>query len=177
VPRARTLFRRDRAARSCPGWFTEGIAGIWSRVGPGHDRQTIRPAHPARPESTRRPSYDQVGRPPPAFPCHAVLRPGCRRLYVSTSEGTAKTSIPGVDPPRPRWRSPAQRAGRGHARARSHSRVRERPHGSEVEAIGGLLPHCLRRTPGRDEYRSVMVSDRRVLMAMTVDHVYGAKVG
>jgi hypothetical protein len=26
------------------------------------------------------------------------------------------------------------------------------------------------------EYRAVMVADRRVLMTMTVDHVYGAKV-
>lgn len=30
--------------------------------------------------------------------------------------------------------------------------------------------------PDWAEYRSVMVSDRRVLMAMRVDHVYGAKI-
>jgi len=30
--------------------------------------------------------------------------------------------------------------------------------------------------PDWDEYRSVMVSDRRVLMVMTVGHVYGAKL-
>jgi hypothetical protein len=31
--------------------------------------------------------------------------------------------------------------------------------------------------PDWDEYRSVMVADRRVLMTMTVDHVYGADIG
>jgi hypothetical protein len=30
--------------------------------------------------------------------------------------------------------------------------------------------------PDWDEYRAVMVSDRRVLMAMTVDRVYGEKI-
>ncbi|GAA1529820.1 hypothetical protein GCM10009827_053900 [Dactylosporangium maewongense] len=32
----------------------------------------------------------------------------------------------------------------------------------------------LANNPDWDEYRTVMVSDRRVLMSMTVDHVYGA---
>lgn len=31
--------------------------------------------------------------------------------------------------------------------------------------------------PDWDEYRSVMVADRRVLMTMAVDHVYGADLG
>ena len=30
--------------------------------------------------------------------------------------------------------------------------------------------------PDWDEYRSVMVSDRRVLMTMTVEHLYGARI-
>jgi hypothetical protein len=30
--------------------------------------------------------------------------------------------------------------------------------------------------PDWAEYRSVMVADRRVLMTMTVDHVYGASI-
>jgi hypothetical protein len=30
--------------------------------------------------------------------------------------------------------------------------------------------------PDWDEYRSVMMSDRRVLMTMTVDHVYGERL-
>jgi hypothetical protein len=30
--------------------------------------------------------------------------------------------------------------------------------------------------PDWDEYRSAMVTDRRVLIAMAVDHVYGTKI-
>jgi hypothetical protein len=31
--------------------------------------------------------------------------------------------------------------------------------------------------PDWDEYRSVMVADRRVLMTLTGEHVYGAEIG
>ncbi|MGP3918619.1 pyridoxamine 5'-phosphate oxidase family protein [Nonomuraea sp. 10N515B] len=37
-------------------------------------------------------------------------------------------------------------------------------------------PRAAGEHPDWDEYRSVMVSDRRVLMVMRVEHVYGAKI-
>ena len=66
----------------------------------------------------------------------------------ATAEGTATLTGPGTD-----------------------------PHGPEVEALVDYYRSASGEHPDWDEYRSVMVSDRRVLMAMTVDHVYGAKIG
>jgi len=50
------------------------------------------------------------------------------------------------------------------------------PHGPEVQALVDYYRIAAGEHPDWDEYRSVMVSDRRVLMAMTVDNVYGAKI-
>jgi PPOX class probable F420-dependent enzyme len=50
------------------------------------------------------------------------------------------------------------------------------PHGPEVEALVDHYRRAAGEHPDWDEFRSVMVSDRRVLMTMTVDHVYGAKI-
>lgn len=51
------------------------------------------------------------------------------------------------------------------------------PHGPEVEALVEYYRAAAGEHPDWDEYRSVMVSDRRVLMTMTVDHVYGERLG
>ena len=50
------------------------------------------------------------------------------------------------------------------------------PHGPQVEALVNYYRAAAGEHPDWDEYRSVMVSDRRVLMTMTVDHVYGARI-
>ncbi|MFD8500692.1 PPOX class F420-dependent oxidoreductase [Amycolatopsis sp. NPDC059657] len=50
------------------------------------------------------------------------------------------------------------------------------PHGPEVEALVDYYRTAAGEHPDWDEYRAAMVADRRVLMTMTVDHVYGAKV-
>ncbi|MFI0406403.1 PPOX class F420-dependent oxidoreductase [Actinomadura sp. 3N508] len=50
------------------------------------------------------------------------------------------------------------------------------PHGPEVEALVDYYRAAAGEHPDWDEYRSVMVSDRRVLMRMTIDHVYGDKI-
>ena len=65
----------------------------------------------------------------------------------ATAEGTATLTGPGID-----------------------------PHGPEVEALVDYYRSAAGEHPDWDEYRSVMVSDRRVLMTMTVDHVYGEKI-
>ncbi|WP_336209360.1 PPOX class F420-dependent oxidoreductase [Nonomuraea sp. LPB2021202275-12-8] len=49
-------------------------------------------------------------------------------------------------------------------------------HGPEVEALVDYYRVAAGEHPDWDEYRSVMVSDRRVLMTMRVDHVYGARI-
>lgn len=50
------------------------------------------------------------------------------------------------------------------------------PHGPEVEALVDYYRSAAGEHPDWDEYRSVMVSDRRVLMTMTVERVYGEKL-
>lgn len=50
------------------------------------------------------------------------------------------------------------------------------PHGPEVHALVDYYRAAAGEHPDWDEYRSVMVSERRVLMSMTVEKVYGAKL-
>jgi PPOX class probable F420-dependent enzyme len=50
------------------------------------------------------------------------------------------------------------------------------PHGPEVEALVDYYRSAAGEHPDWDEYRAVMVSDRRVLMALSVDRVYGEKI-
>jgi PPOX class probable F420-dependent enzyme len=66
----------------------------------------------------------------------------------ATAEGTATLTGPGTD-----------------------------PDGAEVQSLVDYYRLAAGEHPDWDEYRSVMVSDRRVLMTMTVDHVYGAEIG
>lgn len=51
------------------------------------------------------------------------------------------------------------------------------PHGPEVEALVGYYRAAAGEHPDWDDYRATMVADRRVLMTMTVDHVYGDALG
>ena len=51
------------------------------------------------------------------------------------------------------------------------------PDGPEVDALVDYYRRAAGEHPDWAEYRSVMVSDRRVLMVMTVDHVYGRQLG
>lgn len=65
----------------------------------------------------------------------------------ATAEGTATLTGPGAD-----------------------------PHGPEVQALVDYYRTASGEHPDWAEYRSVMVADRRVLMTMTVDHVYGTRI-
>ena len=66
----------------------------------------------------------------------------------ATAEGTATLTGPGTD-----------------------------PRGPEVEALVAYYRLAAGEHPDWDEYRRAMVSERRVLMTMTVEHVYGADIG
>lgn len=50
------------------------------------------------------------------------------------------------------------------------------PHGPEVKALVDYYRAAAGEHPDWDEYRSVMVSDRRVLLVITVDRVYGERI-
>ncbi|UJW32760.1 PPOX class F420-dependent oxidoreductase [Saccharothrix sp. AJ9571] len=50
------------------------------------------------------------------------------------------------------------------------------PRGPEVEALVEYYRKAAGEHPDWDEYRSVMVSDRRVLMKLAVNRVYGEKL-
>jgi len=50
------------------------------------------------------------------------------------------------------------------------------PFGTEVEALVDYYRRAAGEHPDWQEYRTVMVSDRRVLMTMTVQRVYGEKL-
>jgi PPOX class probable F420-dependent enzyme len=50
------------------------------------------------------------------------------------------------------------------------------PHGPEVDALVGYYRSAAGEHPDWDEYRAVMVADRRVLLALHIDRVYGQKI-
>ncbi|MEU7582290.1 PPOX class F420-dependent oxidoreductase [Streptomyces sp. NPDC041068] len=99
-------------------------------------------------------------------------------LYVSMTEGRAKTANLRRDPratlevTSPDGRSWATAEGTATLTGPGTD-----PQGPEVEALVTYYRTAAGEHPDWDEYRAVMVADRRVLMAMTVDHVYGEKIG
>ncbi|MBB5914057.1 PPOX class probable F420-dependent enzyme [Nocardia transvalensis] len=50
------------------------------------------------------------------------------------------------------------------------------PQGPEVEALVDYYRAAAGEHPDWEEYRSVMVADRRVLMRLAVEHVYGERI-
>ncbi len=99
-------------------------------------------------------------------------------LYVSMTEGRAKTANLRRDP-RATLEVTAP-DGRAWATAEGVATLTgpgADPHGPEVQALVDYYRRAAGEHPDWDEYRAVMVSDRRVLMVMTVDHVYGARLG
>jgi PPOX class probable F420-dependent enzyme len=98
-------------------------------------------------------------------------------IYVSMTEGRAKTANLRRDP-----RAAVEvTSSDGWAWATAEGTVTltgpgTDPQGPEVEALVGYYRSAAGEHPDWDEYRTVMVSDRRVLMAMTVDHVYGERI-
>jgi PPOX class probable F420-dependent enzyme len=98
-------------------------------------------------------------------------------IYVSITEGRAKTANLRRDP-----RAALEvTSSDGWAWATAEGTVTLTgpgidPHGPEVEALVDYYRSAAGEHPDWDEYRSVMVSDRRVLMALAVDHVYGEKI-
>ncbi|MCQ4211815.1 PPOX class F420-dependent oxidoreductase [Streptomyces longispororuber] len=115
---------------------------------------------------------------PQLSPVMPFYDPAAEKLYVSMTEGRAKTANLRRDP-----RAALEvTSPDGRAWATAEGTVElvgpgTDPHGPEVEALVAYYREAAGEHPDWDEYRSVMVSDRRVLMTMTVDHVYGRRIG
>ena len=98
-------------------------------------------------------------------------------LYVSMTEGRAKTANLRRDP-----RAALEvTSPDGWSWATAEGTVGltgpgTDPHGPEVQALVDYYRMAAGEHPDWDEYRSVMVSDRRVLMTLTVEKVYGEKI-
>ncbi|QNS02631.1 PPOX class F420-dependent oxidoreductase [Streptomyces xanthii] len=99
-------------------------------------------------------------------------------LYVSMTEGRAKTANLRRDP-----RAALEVTGPGGREWATAEGAVELvgpgtdPHGPEVETLVAYYRKAAGEHPDWDEYRTVMVADRRVLMTMKVDHVYGQRLG
>ena len=99
-------------------------------------------------------------------------------LHVSMTEGRAKTANLRRDPRAALEVTAAD--GRSWATAEGPVTLvgpGTAPDGPEVDALVDYYRKAAGEHPDWAEYRSVMVSDRRVLMTMTVEHVYGQRLG
>jgi PPOX class probable F420-dependent enzyme len=98
-------------------------------------------------------------------------------VYVSMRDGLAKTANLRRDP---RATLEVTRGdGRAWATAEGTATLTgpgTEPHGPEVEALVTYYRRAAGEHPDWDEYRAAMVTDRRVLMTMTVERVYGADI-
>jgi PPOX class probable F420-dependent enzyme len=99
-------------------------------------------------------------------------------IYVSMTEGRAKTANLRRDPraslevTRPDGRAWATAEGTATLTGPGSD-----PHGPEVAALVDYYRAAAGEHPDWEEYRAVMVAERRVLMALTVENVYGQQIG
>ncbi|ONH27509.1 PPOX class F420-dependent oxidoreductase [Pseudofrankia asymbiotica] len=103
---------------------------------------------------------------------------GAGVLYVSMTEGRAKTANLRRDPRAAlEVTSPDGRAWATAEGGVTLTGPGTDPLGPEIEALVEYYRLAAGEHPAWDEYRAAMVSDRRVLMTMAVDHVYGTRLG
>jgi PPOX class probable F420-dependent enzyme len=98
-------------------------------------------------------------------------------VYVSITEGRAKTKNLRRDPRAALEVTSAD--GWGWATADGTAELigpSTDPNGPEVDALVDYYRSAAGEHPDWDEYRSVMVADRRVLLALHVERVYGQKI-
>lgn len=99
-------------------------------------------------------------------------------IYVSMTEGRAKTANLRRDPRAVLEVTSAD--GRSWATAEGSARLigpGTDPNGPEVDALVEYYRAAAGEHPSWDEYRSVMVADRRVLLQLAVTRVYGQQLG
>ncbi|MGC9498256.1 PPOX class F420-dependent oxidoreductase [Streptomyces sp. WG7] len=115
---------------------------------------------------------------PQLSPVMPAYDPEAGVIRISTREGLAKTANLRRDP----WAALEVTAADGRSWATAEGAVSltgpgTDPHGPEVEALVAYYRAAAGEHPDWDEYRMTMVSDRRVLLTMTVERVYGADIG
>ncbi|MDS1114988.1 PPOX class F420-dependent oxidoreductase [Gordonia westfalica] len=114
---------------------------------------------------------------PQLSPVTAFYDRDADKIYVSMTEGRAKTANLRRDP-----RAALEVTGPDrYTWATAEGDVTligpgTDPHGPEVEALVDYYRKAAGEHPDWDEYRSVMVSDRRVLMVLSVTRVYGERL-
>ncbi|MFF8602376.1 PPOX class F420-dependent oxidoreductase [Streptomyces sp. NPDC015232] len=111
---------------------------------------------------------------PQLSPVMPFYDPKTETLYVSMTEGRAKTANLRRDPRAALEVTSAD--GRAWATAEGTVTLTgpgTDPYGPEVEALVEYYRLAAGEHPDWEEYRAAMVADRRVLMRMSVDHVYG----
>jgi PPOX class probable F420-dependent enzyme len=114
---------------------------------------------------------------PQLSPVTPFYDPDAGTLSVSMTEGRAKTANLRRDP-----RAAVEvTAGDGWAWATAEGPVTltgpgDDPHGPEVEALVAYYRRAAGEHPDWDDYRATMVADRRVLMVMTVERIYGQRI-
>ncbi|MFD8452090.1 PPOX class F420-dependent oxidoreductase [Streptomyces coelicoflavus] len=115
---------------------------------------------------------------PQLSPVMPAYDPEAGVIRVSTREGLAKTANLRRDPRAVLEVTAAD--GRSWASAEGVATLTgpgSDPHGPEVEALVEYYRAVSGEHPDWDEYRAAMVSDRRVLLTITVERVYGADLG
>ncbi|MFC8305993.1 PPOX class F420-dependent oxidoreductase [Streptomyces olivaceus] len=115
---------------------------------------------------------------PQLSPVTPAYDPKVGVLRVSTREGLAKTANLRRDP-RAALEVTAP-DGRSWATAEGTATLTgpgTDPHGPEVEALVEYYRAAAGEHPDWDEYRATMVADRRVLLTIAVERVYGADIG
>lgn len=99
-------------------------------------------------------------------------------IYVSVTDGRAKTKNLRRDPRATLEVTSSD--GRSWATAEGTATLigpGTDPSSPEVDALVDYYRAAAGEHPDWDEYRSVMVSDRRVLLKIAVEHVYGQRIG
>ncbi len=114
---------------------------------------------------------------PQLSPVTPFYDPDAGTLMVSMTEGRAKTANLRRDP----RASLEVTSSDGRAWAVAEGPVTltgpgTDPQGPEVEALVTYYRAAAGEHPDWDDYRATMVADRRVLMTMTVERVYGARI-
>jgi PPOX class probable F420-dependent enzyme len=103
--------------------------------------------------------------------------PDAGTVSVSMTEGRAKTANLRRDPRAAVEVTSAD--GRAWATAEGPVTLTgpgDDPQGPEVQALVEYYRRAAGEHPDWDDYRATMVADRRVLMTMTVDRIYGESI-
>lgn len=114
---------------------------------------------------------------PQMSPVRPFFDPGTGDILISTREGLAKARNLRRDPratlevTRPDGRAWATAEGVAMITGPSDD-----PRGSEIEALVDYFRRAAGEHPDWEEYRSTMVAERRILITMSIDHVYGADI-